>query len=257
MSQQSAIQWTDATWNPTTGCTKVSPGCAHCYIERTPPFRIHGRQFVKGHIPLEFHANRYEQPLHWKRPRRIFVNSLSDLFHESVPTALLDRLYCTMEQARQHQYQILTKRPERMRDYLDWRYGEREDSPGFRIPVRHIWHGVTVENRVALWRLEHLRRTRSAIRFVSFEPLLGDLGNVDMAGIHWAIVGGESGPKARRFHWRWALNIVDACKGANVPCFVKQLGENVEIQQGCGDCDPCCAGQPCIIGYDIRADLLE
>src|SRR5262245_12084112 len=122
VSDRSSIEWTDATWNVATGCTKVSPGCAHCYIEHTPPFRINGRRFVRGHIPLQLHPDRLEQPAHWQRPRRIFVNSLSDLFHDDVPDSFLHQVYDAMEHARQHQFHVLTKRPQRMRSYLEWRY---------------------------------------------------------------------------------------------------------------------------------------
>lgn len=218
MSDKSAIEWTDATWNPTTGCTKVSPGCAHCYIERTPAFRIHGRKFVKGHIPLELHENLIHQPAHWKQPRRVFVNSLSDLFHHDIPEEFLCRVYTTMEHARQHQYQVLTKRSGRMKAYLGWRYG------GGLIASRHIWHGVSVENDRAKARIDDLRETRSVVRFLSIEPLLEDLGRLDLSGIHWVIVGGESGPKARPFNPQWARHIREQCQAQGVPFFFKQHG---------------------------------
>lgn len=182
MSEHSAIEWTDATWNPTTGCTKVSPACANCYIERTPPFRIRGRKFVKGHIPLEFHENRLDVPLKKREPTIYFVNSLSDLFHEDVPDEFLHRVYHTMEAAHWHTFQVLTKRPERMRTYLDWRYGPDDEHQRGRIPSRHIWHGVSAENqRMADARIPQLLRARSSIRFISAEPLLGpvDLRRVD------------------------------------------------------------------------------
>jgi protein gp37 len=218
MSDRSAIEWTDATWNVATGCTKISPGCAHCYIEHTPPFRIHGRRFVRGHIPLQLHPDRLEQPLQWKAPRRIFVNSLSDLFHDDVPDQFLHDVYRAMEHARQHQFHVLTKRPWRMGDYLDWRYG------GGRLPARHIWHGVTVENRRWRSRIDDLRETRTVLRYLSLEPLLEDLGDLDLRGIDWVIVGGESGPGARPCDLAWVRTIVRQCRAAGVPCFVKQLG---------------------------------
>jgi protein gp37 len=232
MSDNSAIQWTDATWNPTTGCTKVSPGCAQCYIERTIPFRTAKRRFVNGNIPLLLHEHRLDQPLHWREPRRIFVNSLSDLFHKDVPDQFLHQVYHTMEAAHWHQFQILTKRPERMRDYLAWRYGPRADGAGYRIPSRHIWHGVSVENqRFADERIAELVNTRAAVRFLSLEPLLE---HVDLMAdshffrnfIHWVIVGGESGPKARRCEVAWVRSIVAQCQRVGVPVFVKQLGAN-------------------------------
>lgn len=242
MSDHSAIQWTDATWNPTTGCTKVSPGCAQCYIERTIPFRTAKRRFVNGHIPLVFHAYRIPQPLHWREPRRIFVNSLSDLFHKDVPDQFLHEVYATMEAAHWHQFQILTKRPDRMRSYLAWRYGPDEDHPRGRIPSRHIWHGVSVENqRVANARIAELVNTRSAVRFLSMEPLLE---HVDLMAdshffrnfIHWVIVGGESGPKSRRCDLAWVRSIVTQCQANEIPVFVKQLGARpgeFVIRPGC------------------------
>jgi len=249
MADHSAIQWTDATWNPTTGCTKVSPGCAHCYIERTIPFRTAHRRFRNGHIPLVFHENRLEQPLHWKAPRRIFVNSLSDLFHKDVPTDFLHAVYHTMEAAHWHQFQVLTKRPERMRSYLQWRYGPREDGGGHRIPSRHIWHGVSVENQKwANERIPILLTTPSAVRFISAEPLLEEVTFDGLWGypgsayheqlarwpIHWVIVGGESGPGSRRFDVWWARRLIGECKAAGVACFVKQLGTKaIETREEC------------------------
>jgi protein gp37 len=236
MSDHSAIEWTDATWNPTKGCTKISPGCAHCYIERTPAFRIHGLKFVNGHIPLQFHEDRLEQPLQWKKPRRVFVNSLSDLFHRDVPTSFLHQVYHTMEAAHWHQFQVLTKRPRRLVRYLSWRYG------GSRIPSRHIWHGVSVENqRAADERIPLLLQARCSVRFISAEPLLeeidltpylhGDTLAAPGPGgfrkgprLDWVIVGGESGPKSRQFDLAWARSIVAQCQDAGVSVFVKQLG---------------------------------
>jgi protein gp37 len=241
VSDHSSIEWTDATWNPTTGCTKVSPGCAHCYIERTPPFRAKHRRFVSGHIPLQLHADRLEQPLHWRQPRRIFVNSLSDLFHDEIPDQFLHDVYHVMEQAHWHTFQVLTKRARRMCEYLNWRYGQRDDGGGCRIPARHLWHGVSVENQYfANERIPLLLATRTAVRFISAEPLLEAVDFEGLWGyagsaryeelarwpIHWVIVGGESGPNARRFEIEWARSIIKQCNWAGVPCFVKQLGSN-------------------------------
>ena len=252
MSDKSSIEWTDATWNVSTGCTKTSPGCARCYIERTPPFRIAGRRFVKGHIPLLFHRDRLALPRAWTKPRRVFVNSLSDLFHPDVPDQFLHEVYHVMEHNPQHQFQVLTKRAVRMRSYLDWRYGDG------RIPSRHIWHGVSVENRAMRWRINELRKTRSRVRFVSFEPLLEDVSDgLDLAGIHWAIWGGESGPRARLNCTDWIERGVRQCRAQYVAPFVKQLGANVEGLQECGDCDPCCAGQRCSLAYPIRLSLRD
>jgi protein gp37 len=219
MSTNSAIEWTDATWNPTTGCTKVSPACANCYIERTPPFRMNGRRFVKGHIPLKIHDNRQSWPQGWKQPRRIFVNSLSDLFHQDVPDQTLHDTYYTMEnRAPWHVYQVLTKRSKRMAEYLQWRYGEG------RVPSRHIWHGVSVENASFTWRIDDLRAALTRIRFLSIEPILGDLGVLDLTRISWVIVGGESGPRSRAPQAEWIRSVRDQCVAAGVPFFFKQWG---------------------------------
>jgi protein gp37 len=194
MSDGSAIQWTDATWNPTTGCTKVSPGCAHCYIDTTPPFRIAGRKFVNGATDLQLHEYRLDQPLHWQKPRRVFVNSLSDLFHQEMPEAFLDRVFAVMALTPAHTYQVLTKRHQRMHEYLSLpdrreRIGERifRDTGGSLAqrsaatknamkvwPLPNVWLGVSVENqRFADQRIPVLLQTPAAIRFISAEPLLG------------------------------------------------------------------------------------
>ena len=220
MSESSKIEWTDATWNPTTGCTKISPGCAHCYIERTLPFRTKGIRFEHGHIPLTLYRDRLKAPVKWK-PSRIFVNSMSDLFHEDIPTEFIHDVYETMEQlAPQHIYQVLTKRAERMRDYLNWRYG------GHRIPSRHIWHGVSAENQRMLHeRGDQLRQTRSAIRFISGEPLLGPLDlTFELPLLDWVIVGGESGPRVRPMDPDWVRSIRDQCVKQRIPFFFKQWG---------------------------------
>jgi protein gp37 len=220
MADHSQIEWTDATWNPATGCTKVSPACANCYIERTPPFRIKGRRFVKGRIPLELHMDRLDQPKHWTKPRRIFVNSLSDLFHPDVPWHFISFVYNTMEATPQHVYQVLTKRAERMREFLDWRYSYVNSPPA------HIWHGVSAENqRMLRERGEQLRRTRSAIKFISAEPLLGPLNlDFELPLLNWVIVGGESGPRVRPMSPDWVRSIRDQCVKKRVPFFFKQWG---------------------------------
>lgn len=226
MADNSKIQWTDATWNVVTGCTKVSPGCAHCYIERSPPFRIAGRKFEQGRIPLVYHENRLQTPLTWKRPRRVFVNSLSDLFHEDVPDNFIDKVFAIMALAYQHRFQILTKRPDRMKQYLDpsrWAMVEVAGSLmgyGFKRrpefgdwPLPNVWLGVTAENqRFANERIPLLLQTPAAVRFVSLEPLLGpidlveavnrldmlDMASMKPGGLDWVIVGGESaGPDHR------------------------------------------------------------
>jgi protein gp37 len=246
MSDRSSIEWTDATWNPMTGCTKISPGCAHCYIEHTPAFRIAGRRFEKGHISLRLHPDRLEQPLHWRRPRHVFVNSLSDLFHADVPDAFIDQVFTTILKTPQHTYQILTKRPERMRAYMQGR-GEmfllargplREMDRSDRLvwPPANAWLGVSVENQhFADERIPILLQTPAAVRFLSCEPLLGPVqlawegyGLYEYGylrqGINWVIVGGESGPGARPCDVAWVRAIIAQCGAAGVPCFVKQLG---------------------------------
>lgn len=218
MSDHSAIEWTDSTWNPTTGCTKVSPACAHCYIERTPPFRIAGRKFVKGHIPLVMHENRVMQPLHWTKPRRVFVNSLSDLFHDDVPYPFIFQIYRTMARTPQHVYQVLTKRPERMAKVVNQIRGHFPDR------LDHVWHGTSVENKRWTTRIDALRRTRSRVLFLSIEPLLGDVGTLDLSDIRWVIVGGESGPGFRAPHVDHVRSVRDQCVAAGVPFFFKQWG---------------------------------
>lgn len=216
MSTTTGIEWTDATWNPVTGCTKVSPGCAHCYIERTPAFRIAGRRFVKGAIPLVLHRDRLDQPLHWRKPRRVFVNSLSDLFHDDIPDAFIANVFETMTRASWHQFQILTKRSARLRalaPHLRW-------SP-------NIWQGVSVESATYLPRIVDLRAVPAAVRFLSIEPLLGPIPSLPLDGIDWVIVGGESGPRRRKVRPEWVREIRDQCVAAGVPFFFKQWGGRV------------------------------
>lgn len=233
MSAESSIEWTDSTWNPSTGCTKISPGCANCYIERTPPFRMAGRKFVNGKIPLLLHEDRLDAPLHWKKPRRIFVNSLSDLFHDDVPDELITKVLGVIVYCRRHTFQVLTKRPKRMREAL--RRLTLEDclnqaclAPDFlpTWPPENLILGVSVENRKhGMPRIEHLRETPAAVRMLSIEPLLEDLGQLDLSGIGWVIVGGESGTGARPMHPLWPRRIRDQCVKAGVPFFFKQWGE--------------------------------
>lgn len=249
MAEHSDIQWTDATWNPTTGCTKISDGCKNCYIDRTPPFRMAGRKFVAGKIPLIMHADRLDKPLHWRKPKRIFVNSLSDLFHEDVPDEFIDRVFAVMALCPQHTFQVLTKRAERMQEYFAgiqehdrdlqrWAnsaaelFGEdaftKVIERGSHNGCKNVHLGVSVENRKhGLPRIEHLRQTPAALRFLSVEPLLEDVGQIDLTGIGWVIVGGESGPGARPCNLDWLIDVVDQCNAAKIPVFVKQLGAHV------------------------------
>ena len=218
MADNSAIEWTNATWNPVTGCTKIGPGCDHCYAERfAERFRgVPGHPYEPG-FDLTLRPARLDQPARWHRPRMIFVNSMSDLFHKKVPFTYVDQVFESMESADQHTYQVLTKRSSRLRSYINSRYAERQ------LPD-HIWLGISIEDHQRLSRLEHLRQTRAPIRFLSLEPLLGPLGRLDLDGIHWVIVGGESGPGARPMESAWAREIRDQCVAAGVAFFFKQWG---------------------------------
>jgi len=232
MSDKSRIEWTDATWNPTTGCTKVSQGCKHCYAERFA--HRQGYDFSK----VELHPERLEMPLRWKRPRRIFVDSMSDLFHEEVGFDFIDRVMNIMVRCPQHVFMILTKRPMRMFQYWDqWRFFKREMvSLG-----ENIWLGVSVEDQMtADKRIPWLLETPAAVRFVSYEPalekidILADRISPTMRSenkIDWVICGGESGPGARPMHPDWARSIRDQCQAAGVPFFFKQWGEWVSVDQ--------------------------
>jgi protein gp37 len=272
MGDSSTIEWTDATWNPVTGCTKVSPGCAHCYAEGIA-FRGLGRFGAKYSVPSEdqpglrrkrhfdevqCHDDALDAPLRWRKPRRIFVNSMSDLFHEDVPDAFIDRVFAVMALAPQHTFQILTKRAERMRAYLSGEetrdriadvlghhYGRDKTARSVlgqqfdldadtKWPLPNVWLGVSVENqRFADERIPLLLRTPAAVRFLSLEPLLEqvDLTNylwtipgARLNGLHWLIVGGESGPNARPFDLAWARWTVAQGRSSGVPVFVKQFG---------------------------------
>ena len=266
MSYKTGISWTDATWNPVTGCTRVSPGCASCYIERTPPFRINHRKFERvgneSTTGVTLHPGRLDQPLRWKKPRRIFVCSMGDLFHEDVPDKFIMRVFAVMALAPQHSFQVLTKRPERMAKLLNditphildtdersigerpyvkrWEYGEEAT-----WPLPNVWLGTSVEN--PYWadpRIPWLLRTPAAVRFLSCEPLLSSLGltpwlvpehacsmpshvlpgnhGLRLPRIHQVIVGGESGPKHRPMDLDWARRIRDDCVNAGVAFFFKQ-----------------------------------
>ena len=218
MSDNTAIEWTDATWNPVTGCTKISAGCDNCYAERfAERFRgVPGHPFEPG-FDLTLRPARVEQPLSWKSPRMIFVNSMSDLFHKGVPYDYVGKVFTTMERADHHTYQVLTKRSSRMRKYVNQRY------PDAAVPP-HIWLGVSVEDGTKQSRIEHLRQTNAAIRFLSLEPLIGPMGRVDFTGIAWVIVGGESGPGHRPIKKEWVRRLRDQCLAADVAFFFKQWG---------------------------------
>lgn len=218
MSDGSAIEWTDATWNPVTGCTKITRGCDNCYAERfAERWRgIPGHPFKTG-FDLTLRPERVGQPLRWKRPRMIFVNSMSDLFHKKVPKSFIDSVFDTMEAAHWHIFQVLTKRSSLMRNYLRTRYGDG------RGPA-HIWCGVSVEDAKAKPRLAHLRESPAGVRFLSVEPLIGAVGVMDLIGIDWVIVGGESGPGVRPIYLEWIREVRDQCLDQNVVFFFKQWG---------------------------------
>ena len=214
MSESTPIEWTDATWNPVTGCTKVSPGCAHCYAETfAERFRgVLGHPYEQG-FDLKLWPGRLNLPLDWARPRRVFVNSMSDLFHEDVPDDYIRRVFDTMVSADWHQFQVLTKRPERMRQLaklLPW--------------PPNVWAGVSIENRRFVRRADDLRDVPAAVRFISAEPLLGSLATLDLAGIDWVIVGGESGPRRRPMKQEWIEELYAACTTRGVSFFFKQWG---------------------------------
>lgn len=287
MSDQSHIQWTDATWNTISGCTRVSEGCERCYIDRTPPFRMNGRRFDKpeigGTTGVILHEDRLTLPLTWRKPRRVFVNSLSDLFHESVPAEHIAKVFAVMAASEHHTFQILTKRPTRMRSLLN--------DAAFRVRVEHlalgdyggihmaqyrggwwplpnVWLGVSTETQQwAETRVPALLETPAAVRFISAEPLLGEIrldrlkrrngslldalsGDVKTADgevyasapsvLDWVIVGGESGPGARPMDSLWAMELVIQCSARYRPVFVKQLGsvwarENGALDRKGGD----------------------
>ncbi|HYT93286.1 MAG TPA: phage Gp37/Gp68 family protein [Gemmataceae bacterium] len=219
MSAKSKIEWTDDTWNPVRGCTKISPGCARCYAERfAERFRgVPGHPYEQG-FDLRLVPEKLAEPLRWKKPRMVFVNSMSDLFHKDVPDDYVLNVARVMQAANWHTYQVLTKRSERLRDMLQTTLSAAAAEP-------HIWWGVSVENRKhGLPRIDHLRQTPARVRFLSVEPLLEDLGGLDLSGIHWVIAGGESGPGARPMQPDWVRSVRDQCAAVGVAFFFKQWG---------------------------------
>lgn len=209
-----SIEWTQATWNPVTGCTKISPGCKHCYAERMARrLQLMGQRNYTNGFTLTLHEHMLELPLSWKKPQMIFVNSMSDLFHEKVPTAFIVKVFETMRRASWHTFQILTKRSHRLHK-LD----TKTNWPA------NVWMGVSVESEKYTFRIDHLRQTQAAVKFLSVEPLLGPLPALDLRGIHWVIVGGESGPGARPIEKQWVTDIRDQCLHAGVSFFFKQWG---------------------------------
>ncbi len=257
MGEISRIEWTDATWNPVTGCTKVSQGCKNCYAERDWARLVHlpayhGRAFTD----VECHPERLDQPSRWKRPRRVFVNSMSDIFHPAVPFEFIEQVHDVIRECAQHIFQILTKRPDRMLAFWKWRKAVYLANAYTSTPPRNAWYGVSVEDQLtADERIPLLLQTPAAVRWISAEPLLGpvslvvpfDGAKVDSAvgakpGIHaldWVVAGGESGPKARPSHPDWFRSLRDQCRAAGVPFLFKQWGEwqIASMENGHHDCD--------------------
>lgn len=222
MANSSHIEWTDATWNPVTGCSKVSPGCKFCYAERLANrLQAMGQKNYRNGFEVTLQPHMLEHPLRWRKPRRLFVNGMSDLFHNEIPTAYIKQVFGVMKLAHWHQFQVLTKRSERLLELnrvLQWQ--------------PHIWMGVSVENEDYLFRVDHLRKTGAAIKFLSIEPLLGPLHNLALGGIDWVIVGGESGPHARPLDPAWVQELRDRCAAASVPFFFKQWGGVLKSRTG-------------------------
>jgi protein gp37 len=216
VAQRSAIEWTEATWNPVTGCTKVSPGCDHCYAETfAERFRgVPGHPYEQG-FDLKFWPERLEQPLRWRKPRTVFVNSMSDLYHQRVPKPYIDRVLSTIRLTPQHTYQVLTKRPGKMASVM------RLLQPD---PLPNLWLGTSIEDDEHFVRADYLREAPSVIRFLSLEPLLGPVPSLDLTSIDWVIVGGESGPRNRPMDIDWVRDIRDRCLRQGVPFFFKQWG---------------------------------
>ncbi len=214
MAFKSQIEWTESTWNPVTGCTKISPGCKHCYAERMAlRLQAMGHPAYRNGFQVTLHPDRLTLPLRWKKPQLIFVNSMSDLFHEEVPVDFILDVFDVMRRADWHIFQVLTKRSRRLLEldaFLDW--------------PPNVWMGVSVENQRYTFRIDHLRQTHARVKFLSLEPLLGPLPNLDLSGIDWVIVGGESGPGARPMKEEWVLDIRDQCLRAGVPFYFKQWG---------------------------------
>ena len=214
MAKNSKIEWTESTWNPVSGCTKISIGCKNCYAERIAlRLKAAGSPNYANGFDVTVHPHALKTPIRWKKPHTIFVNSMSDLFHRDIPVSFISEVFDIMCQASHHRFQALTKRSHRLLQL----------SPKLPWP-KNVWMGVTVENSDCTFRMDHLRQTGAVIKFVSFEPLLGPIPNINLEGIDWVIVGGESGPGARTMKPEWAIDIRDQCLAADVPFFFKQWG---------------------------------
>lgn len=214
MASKSTIEWTESTWNPVTGCSKISPGCKFCYAERMARrLQAMGSPNYRNGFETTLHLHALEIPLKWKKPQIVFVNSMSDLFHDDVPLEFIQRVYEVMAQASHHQFQVLTKRAERL-----------EKISKDLIWSNNVWMGVSIESADYLYRIKHLRKTDAKIKFLSLEPLLGPLNRMNLKEMDWVIVGGESGPGARPMKPQWVTGIREQCHQANVPFFFKQWG---------------------------------
>lgn len=222
MAFNSAIEWTESTWNPMTGCTKISLGCKNCYAERMAKrLQAMGQTKYRNGFKLTLHPNMLNVPLTWKKPQMIFVNSMSDIFHEDAPTEFIKSIFDVMAKAHWHIFQVLTKRSDRLLEIADDLKWES-----------NIWMGVTVESAEYFNRIEHLRQSPSKVKLLSLEPLLGSLNGLNLDRINWVIVGGESGPKARIMRKEWVFNIKEQCKRANIPFFFKQWGGTNKKKSG-------------------------
>ena len=214
MATKSTIEWTESTWNPLTGCTKISPGCKNCYAERMAKrLKAMGQEKYRNGFKLTLHPESLDEPLRWKKPQMIFVNSMSDLFHKDVPVNFIQQVFSVMRQAHWHTFQVLTKRAKRLLeldDQIEW--------------PKNVWMGVSVENQDYTFRIDALRKTHASVKFLSLEPLLGSLSNLNLQGIDWVIVGGESGPGARPMQREWVQAIRYQCERADIPFFFKQWG---------------------------------
>jgi len=225
MGAKTSIEWTDATWNPVSGCTKITRGCDNCYAERKAEQYRGSKGFPHG-FDITLRPHKLREPLSWRRPLKIFVCSMGDLFHKDVPEAFIAQVFDTMEAADWHTgFQVLTKRSPLLLNFVNDRYRTRP-------APRHIWLGVSVEDAAGAARIAHLRKANATIRFLSVEPLLGPVA-LDLDGIHWVIVGGESGPGARPMHPNWAIDVRDQCLRAQVPFFFKQWGGRFPKSGGC------------------------
>ena len=222
MAFNSTIEWTESTWNPMTGCTKISLGCKNCYAERLAKrLRAIGQTKYKNGFTFTLHPNMLDVPLTWKKPQMIFVNSMSDIFHEDAPVDFIKSIFDVMAKAHWHIFQVLTKRSDRLLEIAD----DLKWEP-------NIWMGVTVESAEYVYRIEHLRKSPAKVKLLSLEPLIGPLNGLNLDGINWVIVGGESGPKARIMRKEWVLNIKEQCERSNIPFFFKQWGGTNKKKSG-------------------------